>query len=69
MTDKPKGRGGRREPPGGRPPKSESEKRIKLSITLSLHTVEYIKKQRKRPREPISQVIERLLSSDERNDP
>lgn len=69
MTDKPKGRGGRRSPAGGRPPKPESEKRIKLSITLSKATVEHIKRQRKRPREPISQVIERLLSSDERNNP
>ena len=54
--------GGFRNPPGGRPPLPENERRVKVSITLSKVTVARLKEQRRRPNEPLSQVIERLLS-------
>lgn len=53
--------GGLRNPPRGRPPLPKDERRVKVSITLDAATVAYIKTQRQRENEPISQVIERLL--------
>lgn len=61
MTTKPTP-GGLRNPPGGRPPLPEDERRVKVSITLSKVTVARLREQRQRPNEPLSQVIERLLN-------
>lgn len=61
MTDKPEKRGGLRTPPGGRPTLLESERKVKLSITLDHATVARLRARRTRPNEPLSQVIERLL--------
>lgn len=56
----PKKRGGLRIPAGGRPPKAPEDRKVKVSITISqaLHT----KLLTTYPDEPLSQVIERLLS-------
>lgn len=58
MTDQPK-RGGLRSPAGGRPKKTETEKKVKLSITISPMIHDWLKSKRTYPREPLSQVIER----------
>lgn len=62
MTDKPKP-GGLRNPPGGRPPLPEGERKVKVSITISQATREKVLRHRARPHEALSQVIERLLQS------
>ena len=53
--------GGRREGSGRPLANPETGKRTKVSITLDAATVAYVKTQRQRENEPISQVIERLL--------
>lgn len=67
MTDKPT-RGGLRSPPGGRPPLPESERKVKLSITISPELRDWLKARRTRPNEPISQVVERQLNSQRNNE-
>jgi len=67
MTDKPTP-GGLRNPPGGRPPLPESERKVKLSITISPEVRDWLKAKRKRPNEPISQVIDRQLNSQRNNE-
>lgn len=61
MTDRRKP-GGRREPPGGRPPLPPEERRVKVSISISPEVRQWLTGQRERPNEPISRVIERLLT-------
>lgn len=60
MTNK-KRPGGLRNPPGGRPVLPENKRRVKLSITLDPATVAKVRALRAREREPLSQVVERLL--------
>lgn len=59
-SDRPR-RGGRREPPGGRPPKEPEERKVKISITISQGVRDWLRGQRERPNEPLSQVVERKL--------
>lgn len=54
MTTKPQ-RGGLRTPAGGRPPKPESERKVKVTISISPALLT------KYPNEPLSQTVERLL--------
>jgi hypothetical protein len=56
-------RGGLRNPPGGRPPLASDVRKRKISITLDPATVEWLGTQRERENEPLSQVIERLLTT------
>jgi hypothetical protein len=60
MTSKP-GRGGLRNPAGGRPSKPKEERRRKVIITLDPDVVDWLNAKRARENEPLSQVIERLL--------
>lgn len=55
-------RGGRRNPPGGRPPKSPEDRKVKINITITKSLHDKLLARRNPPNEPLSQVIERLLS-------
>lgn len=67
MTEK-KRPGGLRNPPGGRPPKAQEERKVKISITISPELRDWLKAKRTRPNEPMSQVIERQLNSQRNNE-
>lgn len=55
-------RGGLRNPPGGRPPKAPEDRKVKINITITKALHEKLLARRDPPNEPLSHVIERLLS-------
>lgn len=58
----PNKRGGLRIPSGGRPKKAPADKKVKINITLSKSTMDWIEAQRGE-KEPLSNAIERLLQA------
>lgn len=57
MTDRPKRVGGRREPPGGRPPKGN----VRLVCYVQKHTREFIDNEAERTGDTLGQVIDHLV--------